>query len=99
MCCIGGCTAQFISQQQMVLEEKKRQYESYFRPDSSNGHRWNKIHNSLPQINRALSAIKNGTYGICESCGEYIPQERLRAVPGATRCIECQENWRYQWTR
>ena len=28
---------------------------------------------------------------LCEDCGEPIPQRRLRAVPGARRCRECQE--------
>jgi len=35
--------------------------------------------------------------GICEDCGDPIPEARLRAMPGATRCVACQtmhENWR-----
>lgn len=27
----------------------------------------------------------------CEECGEQIPEARRQAVPGCTRCIECQE--------
>ena len=27
----------------------------------------------------------------CEDCGEPIPERRRQAVPGCTRCIECQE--------
>jgi len=30
-----------------------------------------------------------GTYGICENCGEDIPEARLKAVPGATKCVGC----------
>lgn len=27
----------------------------------------------------------------CVDCGELIPQERLKAIPGAIRCVSCQE--------
>ncbi|WP_026694600.1 TraR/DksA C4-type zinc finger protein [Peribacillus kribbensis] len=40
------------------------------------------------QINRALEAIQNGTYGSCEVCGDDIPNERLEAVPSTTFCIK-----------
>lgn len=45
---------------------------------------------TLEQINWALARIDEGTYGTCEECGADIPQERLVALPLATRCIECQ---------
>jgi RNA polymerase-binding transcription factor DksA len=41
----------------------------------------------LDDIRRARRAIADGTYGICEVCGEPIPQERLEARPWATRCV------------
>jgi DnaK suppressor protein len=44
----------------------------------------------LVNIERALTRIKNGTYGECEICGERIPLARLNALPYATSCIECQ---------
>jgi RNA polymerase-binding transcription factor DksA len=31
-----------------------------------------------------------GDYGICESCGEAIPLPRLKAVPYAKLCLQCQ---------
>ena len=43
----------------------------------------------LSQVARALEQIKNGTYGICVSCGEEIPLARLQAQPFADRCIRC----------
>ena len=43
----------------------------------------------LSQVARALDQIKNGTYGICVSCGEEIPRARLKAQPFADRCIRC----------
>jgi len=45
----------------------------------------------LIQINAALSCIENGTYGLCHTCGEKIPDERLEAVPFAELCIDCAE--------
>jgi DnaK suppressor protein len=44
----------------------------------------------LKSIDDALRRLEEGNYGVCESCGEDITVERLRAVPFATYCIECQ---------
>ncbi|MDQ0231101.1 yteA family sporulation protein [Metabacillus malikii] len=41
----------------------------------------------LNDINRALKAIDEGTYGKCEVCGAEIPLERLDAIPTATTCV------------
>ena len=43
------------------------------------------------ELQAALKRIKNGTYGICIDCGEWINVERLRASPSAQRCINCQQ--------
>ena len=45
-------------------------------------------HSELEKVNNALLAMKNGTYGVCDDCGEDIPFERLEAVPYTTCCIE-----------
>lgn len=42
----------------------------------------------LEEINQALHAIAEGTYGICTICGKDIPYERLRALPTTDRCKE-----------
>ncbi|MFB3161299.1 YteA family regulatory protein [Bacillus niacini] len=42
----------------------------------------------LLNINRALEAMENGTYGTCEVCGKEIPFERLEALPNTTYCKE-----------
>jgi YteA family regulatory protein len=42
----------------------------------------------LSDIDRALEAMENGTYGKCEVCGKEIPIERLEALPNTTYCIE-----------
>ena len=41
----------------------------------------------LEEINEALHAIEEGTYGICSTCGLDIPFERLAVVPTTDRCI------------
>lgn len=45
---------------------------------------------TLDQIDRALKKIDDGTYGTCERCGKPIGEERLRARPWATLCIDDQ---------
>ena len=45
----------------------------------------------IQKIRTALSKIEGGTYGICEKCGQYIAEQRLRARPEATMCISCKE--------
>lgn len=47
--------------------------------------------NLLRKIDYALMKIEQGTYGICESCGAYIPFDRLKARPVTTMCIDCKE--------
>lgn len=42
----------------------------------------------LEDINKALHAIEEGTYGICVVCGDDISYERLQALPTADRCME-----------
>jgi DnaK suppressor protein len=43
----------------------------------------------LVKIDEALDRIQKGTFGICESCGEEIKYERLKARPVTTLCIDC----------
>ncbi|NYG56221.1 TraR/DksA family transcriptional regulator [Nocardioides perillae] len=46
---------------------------------------------ALAQIDRALARIDDGTYGVCESCGEPIGKNRLLAFPRATLCMTCKQ--------
>jgi DnaK suppressor protein len=46
---------------------------------------------TLERIDKALQRIQHGTYGICTTCGQDIPLERLQAEPWANRCVTCQE--------
>jgi len=43
----------------------------------------------IGKIREALERIEDGTYGICESCGEEITLKRLKARPVTTHCIDC----------
>jgi len=45
----------------------------------------------LDQVNDALAKFDKGTYGLCEDCGGEIDRARLKALPYATLCIECQQ--------
>ena len=44
----------------------------------------------LVGIDEALDRIENGTFGTCARCGKQIAEDRLEALPYATRCIDCQ---------
>jgi len=46
---------------------------------------------TLNKINDALVRLEQGTYGNCYECGEEIAEKRLRALPFAVRCKECEE--------
>lgn len=46
----------------------------------------------ISKIRAALERIDEGEYGICESCGEDISEERLTARPVTTRCIDCKKH-------
>jgi DnaK suppressor protein len=45
----------------------------------------------LHQIDDALDRIEDGTYGQCDECGVKIPKARLKVLPFAKFCVECQE--------
>ena len=47
----------------------------------------------LERIEKAIARIENGAYGKCESCQKPIPMPRLKALPWATRCINCQSRY------
>jgi DnaK suppressor protein len=43
----------------------------------------------LAAIDEALRKIDDGTFGLCARCGQPIAEERLEAMPYATKCIDC----------
>ncbi len=48
------------------------------------------VEDRLREINEALERIQEGVFGTCEECQKSIPKMRLRAIPYAKYCIECQ---------
>ena len=46
----------------------------------------------LYQIDDALKRLDDGSFGICQQCNQAIALSRLRAVPYASLCIECQRS-------
>lgn len=46
----------------------------------------------LKQIDDALERMNEGTYGVCESCGLEIAEERLEAMPFSRLCRDCQQD-------
>ncbi len=45
----------------------------------------------LNDVEECLRKLNEGTYGICEDCGEEISEKRLHVIPTATLCIDCKE--------
>ena len=46
---------------------------------------------TLSKISEALARLEEGAYGNCFECGEEIAEKRLRALPFAVRCKDCEE--------
>nr|WP_240755696.1 TraR/DksA C4-type zinc finger protein [Nocardioides iriomotensis] len=51
----------------------------------------NNAREMLAQTQKALTRIEDGTYGVCERCGEPIGKMRLMAFPRATLCLSCKQ--------
>jgi len=51
----------------------------------------NNVTDLRSKIDRALHKIQEGSYGICESCGQPIEAPRLKALPHVTMCLKCKK--------
>ena len=71
---------------QDLADQASEGYRKEFLYSLSDGER-----ETLIQVDEALQRMDDGTYEECSSCGEKIPLARLKAIPWATLCIECQE--------
>ena len=49
-------------------------------------------HNTIEQIEAALRKMDKGIYGLCEYCRQPIPKKRIKALPFARYCINCQHS-------
>jgi DnaK suppressor protein len=46
---------------------------------------------TLNKVNEALRRLEEGTYGNCFECGDEVSEARLRALPFAVRCKDCEQ--------
>jgi DnaK suppressor protein len=51
----------------------------------------NNVTDLRTKTDRALHRIEEGSYGICESCGQPIEAARLKALPHVTLCLKCKK--------
>lgn len=49
------------------------------------------LESSLKDVKKALSRIKDESYGTCKYCGKPIGEKRLMARPTSTSCIDCKK--------
>lgn len=49
----------------------------------------NEAEQNLAHVVKALHKIDDGSYGVCDSCHEFIDEKRLVALPFANQCIKC----------
>jgi DnaK suppressor protein len=47
------------------------------------------LETGLARTERALAKLDEGSYGICDACGEPIAPARLRAMPDGVLCVAC----------
>ena len=47
------------------------------------------LEDGLARTERALAKLDDGTYGICDACGEPIAPARLEAMPDSVLCVAC----------
>jgi len=47
------------------------------------------IREHLSEVEQALRKFEEGTYGLCDSCGQSIDPARLEALPQASLCLDC----------
>jgi RNA polymerase-binding transcription factor DksA len=85
---------------QEIKDNYRTSFPNYGREDQDNAAEVSAYESTLPlegrleielrKINIALNKIKRGKkYGICETCGKEIEEERLKAYPQASKCITC----------
>lgn len=49
------------------------------------------LYSTLQEVDAALKAMDEGTYGTCTNCGSEIPVERLEARPQSMLCVACKQ--------
>jgi len=90
-----------LSQELKVAEEQRNKIERYYLPREKTEAATQilernqqfalteRLAGQLAEIERALEKLDNGTYGLCDFCGQPIPPARLEIMPQATLCVIC----------
>ncbi len=71
----GDLADQAVAEIEAKLEVRMRQTESHL----------------LRAIDEAINRAKQGSFGICKTCGNPVTKSRLKAVPWTRSCLECKE--------
>lgn len=69
-----------------IVDRANNAYQREFMFNLSGGER-----RLLREVEGALDRLDEGEYGICDHCGEEVGAQRLRAIPWARYCVDCQE--------
>ena len=48
-----------------------------------------RVRDSLADVEHALNKFEEGSYGLCDACGQHIDPARLEALPQASLCLNC----------
>ena len=51
-----------------------------------------RVREQLAEVEHTLHKFEEGTYGLCDSCGQHIDPARLEALPQANLCLSCKAN-------
>ncbi|MFW6210459.1 MAG: TraR/DksA family transcriptional regulator [Patescibacteria group bacterium] len=78
-----------VGQQRQRIQERLQYYEEMFRVRDEAYCNF-KRRFIIPRLLLALQKIGDGTYGVCDVCGDDISEARLELIPGALRCTACQ---------
>jgi len=52
-----------------------------------------RVRDQLAEVEHALNKFEQGTYGLCDSCGQPIDPARLEALPHANLCLSCKAKY------
>ena len=58
-----------------------------------------RMRQKLQSLDRALESAREGTYGICDDCGERIEPARLEILPETRLCLKCQRDLELRYKR
>jgi len=77
-----------LEELRIELEQRSKRNPQSSRSSRSRG----SIDADLEDVNRAIRMLEKGTYGLCETCGRQISEDRLEAFPAARFCREDQQS-------